>query len=335
MTTPIRTKIEGTGFYMPKKILHNKDIEKIVDTNDEWIFERTGIRERRICSTEGGEWPTDMAYKATQEALKNANLVPNDIDLIIFASVTPDMKLPNSASILQTKLGITNKCGCLDIAAACSGFVYGLTLANGLIKSGMNKHVLIVASEMLSREVDWKDRGSCILFGDGCAVAIVGPNTDSNDPSDVIASFMGADGTGMEFFHQPIGGAVQPITKENLEKGDYFMKMKGREMFKVATRTLAENAKKMLEAGNITYEDIDWFIPHQANIRIIETTAKLLKINLDKVIINIEKYGNTSAGTIPIAFHEAILDGRIKRGDLILFDTFGAGLTTAAALLRY
>lgn len=335
MTTEIRTKIKGTGFYLPKRILHNKDIEKMVETDDQWIFERTGIRERRICSTEGGEWPADMAYHASLEALKNANLEPNDIDLILFASVTPDYKLPNSATILQTSLGITNQCGCLDIAAACSGFIYGLNLANGMIKTGVNKNILVVASEMLSREVDWSDRASCILFGDGCAVAIVSANDNPEDSSEILASYLGADGTGREYFDQPIGGSVNPMTIENLEKGDHYMQMRGREMFKVATRTLAKNAKTMLEAANMTYEDIDWFIPHQANIRIIETTAKLLNINLDKVVINIEKYGNTSAGTIPIAFHEAILDGRIKRGDVILFDTFGAGLTTGATLFRY
>lgn len=335
MAARIRTKIKGTGHYLPTKRLHNTDLEKMVDTSDEWIYERTGIRERRICSTEGGEWPTDMAYHATLEALKNANMEPNDIDMIFFASVTPDVKLPNSASILQTKLGITNKCGCLDIAAACSGFVYGLNLANGMIKTGVMKNILVVASEMLSREVNWKDRSSCILFGDGCAVAVVGENTDPNDKSDILASYLGADGTGRKYFDQPIGGSVQPIQIENLEKEDYFMQMHGREMFKVATRTLANNAKMMMEQAAIDYSDIDWFIPHQANIRIIETTAKLLGVDLEKVIINIEKYGNTSAGTIPIAFHEAISDGRIKRGDIILFDTFGAGLTTGATLFRY
>ena len=330
----IKTKIKSTGIYLPKKIMHNTDLEKIVETDDEWIYERTGIRERRICSTEGGEWPTDMALHATKDALKEANMEPNDIDLILFASVTPDMKLPNSASILQTKLGITNKCGCLDIAAACSGFVYGLNMASAMIKTEMVKNVLVVASEMLSREVDWTDRGSCILFGDGCSVAIVGKNEDG-DESDIISTLLGADGTGKEFFDQPIGGAVTPLTADNLIAGDHYMKMKGKEMFKVATRTLARNAKEVTAKSGYTLADVDWLVPHQANYRIIETTAKLLGITLENTIINIEKYGNTSAATIPIAFHEAVKDGRIKRGDLILFDTFGAGLTTAATLLRY
>ncbi len=335
MAAQIKTKIKGTGHYVPKKIVTNTDLEKIVDTNDEWIYERTGIKSRHICSTDGGEWPTDMAYHASIEALKNAEMEPNDIDLILFATLTPDVKLPNSASILQTKLGITNHCGCLDIAAACSGFVYGLNMANAMVKTGAVKNVLVVASEMLSREVNWKDRNSCILFGDACAVAIVGENTNPEDRSDILATLLGADGTGREYFDQPIGGAIHPITQENLEKGDYFMQMHGREMFKVATRTLAENARKIMEKAGLDYTDINWLIPHQANVRIIQTTAKLLDINLDKVIINIENYGNTSAATIPLAFHEAIQDGKIKRGDIILFDTFGAGLTTGATLFRY
>lgn len=329
-----KTKILGTGYYLPKKILTNSDLEKIVETNDDWIFERTGIRERRICNTEEGEFPTDMAYNATQEALENSDLQPDDIDLIIFATVTPDMKIPNSSTILQTKLGIKNKCACLDISVACSGFVYGLNIANSMIQTGMAKNVLIVGSEMLSREVNWKDRSICILFGDGCGVAIVGRSTES-ESSQILSSYLGADGTGREFFNQPVGGAVTPITKQHLEEESHFMKMKGGEMFKVATRTLANSAKKVIKDANLTLDDIDWLIPHQANIRIIETTGKLLGIDPSKVVINIEKYGNTSAATIPIALHESIINKKIKRGDHILLDAFGAGLTFGATLLKY
>ena len=328
------TKILGTGAYLPEKIMTNDDLSKIVETNHEWIFERTGIAERRICSTEGGEWPTDMAKKATLQALEAAGIVENDIDMIIFASVTPDMKLPNSASILQTKLGITNKCTCLDIAVACSGFVYGINMADSFIKTGMAKKVLVVGSEMLSREVNWSDRSICILFGDGCGVAIVG-ETPSGEDSKVHATHLGSDGSGKEFFHQKIGGAVEPITRSHLEENSHFMTMKGREMFKVATRTLAENAKIVCEKSGIPLEDVDWLVPHQANIRIIETTGKLLGFPPEKVIINIQKYGNTSAATIPIAFHEAIKEGKIKRGDKVLFDAFGAGLTFGSTLLTY
>ncbi len=327
-------KVLGTGMYAPKKVVTNFDLEKIVETNDQWIFERTGIRERRICSTEGGEFPTDMAHYATLDALKAANLQPNDIDFIIFASVTPDVKLPNSACILQVKLGITNNCTCLDISVACSGFVYGVNMANSFIKTGMAKNVLVVGSEMLSREVNWKDRNSCILFGDGCGVAIIG-RAEVESESKILSSILNSDGTGGEFFDQPVGGAVTPITPEHIQEGTHFMQMKGKEMFKVATRTLAENGRKVLEMANMTKEEITWVVPHQANIRIIETTANLLGMSMDKMIVNIDKYGNTSAATVPIAFHEAIADGRIKRGDIILFDAFGAGLTAGATLLRY
>lgn len=327
-------KILGTGMYAPKKVLTNFDLESIVETNDQWIFERTGIKERRICSTEGGEFPTDMAYNATLDALKNANLKPNDIDFIIFASVTPDVKLPNSACILQVKLGITNNCACLDISVACSGFVYGVNMANSMIKTGLAKNVLVVGSEMLSREVNWKDRNSCILFGDGCGVAIVG-RAEEGSESKILASILNSDGTGGEFFDQPIGGAVTPISAEHIAEGSHFMQMKGKEMFKVATRTLAENGRKCLEMAEMNLDQVDWVVPHQANIRIIETTANLLGMSMDKMIVNIHKYGNTSAATVPIAFHEAIMDGRIKRGDIVLFDAFGAGLTAGATLLKY
>lgn len=329
-----RTKIKGTGIYLPKKEVTNFDLEKMIETNDQWIFERTGIKARRICSTEGGEFPADMAHKAALDALKTAKLEPNDIDMIIFASVTPDYKLPNSASLLQTKLGITNQCACMDIAVACSGFVYGLNMADSFIKTGLAKNVLVVGSEMLSREVDWSDRSICILFGDGCGLAVVGRDEEEGD-SDVLGSHLGADGTGKEYFEQLIGGAVNPLQKHHIDEGSHFMQMRGKEMFKVATRTLAQNARIVIEKAGLTLEQIDWMVPHQANIRIIETTGKLLGIAPEKVVVNIEKYGNTSAATIPIALHEAIEDGRIKRGDLVLLDTFGAGLTSGASVLRY
>ncbi len=332
--TEYKVKIKGTGMFVPEKVLTNDDLSKMVETNDQWIFERTGIRQRRISNTEGGEFPSDMAYHASLQALKEANLEPNDIDMILFGSVTPDYKLPNTAVILQQKLGITNHCAALDIAAACSGFVYGTNMAQAMIKTGMMKNILVVGSEMLSREVNWEDRASCILFGDGCGVAIIGRSEDGED-SDILATHLGADGTGKEFFDQPIGGAVYPITSEDLDNRTHFMQMKGREMFKVATRTLAQNAKTVLEKANLKLEDVDWLVPHQANIRIIETTGKLLGIDPEKVIVNIDKYANTSAATVPMAFHEAIQDGRIKRGDIVLFDAFGAGLTTGATLLRY
>ena len=330
----IKTKILGLGIYLPQKVLHNKDIEKIVETTDAWIFERTGIRERRVSSTDGGEFPTDMAMKATEEALKEAKIDRNEIDMIIFASVTPDMPIPNSSTILQTKLGITNKCGCFDVAAACSGFVYSLDLADSMIKSKKAKNVLVVGSEMLSTIIDWEDRGSCILFGDGCGAAILGQTPEGED-SDILASYLSADGTGKEYFNSPVGGATEPLTINNIARKEHLMHMKGKDMFKVATRTLAQNSKVVLEKAKLGVHEIDWLIPHQANIRIINTTVELLDFDPKKVVINIEKYGNTSSATIPIAMYEAIKDGRIKRGHNLVFSTFGAGLTSASMIVRY
>lgn len=328
------TKVLGTGYFVPEKILTNHDLAKIVDTNDEWIRERTGIVKRHICSRDKEEYPTDMGLKATHMALKAAGLEVDDIDMILFASCTPDLPLPNSATILQTKLGIKNKCAALDIAAACSGFVYGFNMANSFIQTGMLNNVLIVGSEMLSPELDWNDRGTCILFGDGCGAAIVGPTPDG-ESSQVLSGVLGADGTGKDFFLKNHGGATSPITAQILAERSHFMKMQGQEMFKVAVRTLAKNAQKVLKDAGVTAEEVKYVVPHQANIRILEATAKALGMSMDKFIINIQDYGNTSAATVPIAFHEAVADGRIQRGDLILFDAFGAGLTSGATLLRY
>ena len=327
-------KIVSTGMFLPKKVVSNKDLEKLVDTNDEWINERTGIKNRHISSLNGGEFPSDMALYATQDALKQAGLEPNDIDMIIFASVTPDVKLPNTACLLQQKLGITNRCTAFDIAAACSGYVYGVNMATSFVQTNLIKNALVVGSEMLSRELNWKDRNTCILFGDGCGVGIVG-RAKEGESSKILATHLGSDGAGKEFFESPIGGAIEPITIQHLEEGTHYMRMKGREMFKVATRTLAECAHAVLEKANMSLADVDWVVPHQANARIIETTAKILGISMEKVIMNIENYGNTSAATVPIAFHEAISDGRIKRGDIVLLDAFGAGLTFGSTLLRY
>jgi len=331
----IKTRISGLGIYLPEQIITNKDLEKTLDTSDEWIFERTGIRARHRCSTTGGEFPSDMALKASQEALKQAKLNPNDIDFILFCYVTPDYKVPNTASILQSKLGITNKCPCLDLSAACSGHVYAMSLANSLLKTGIAKNILIASAEMLSREVDWEDRSICILFGDGCGVFILSAHTDPNSKADIHASHLETDSNGSEFFNHYIGGAVTPLTQEHLLARNHFMQMKGKEMFKVATRTLASNALKALEKANLSIEEVDWVIPHQANSRIIETTGKLLGLSPEKIIDRICYTGNTSAASIPLAFHAAIEEGLIKRGQTILFDAFGAGLTSGALVFTY
>lgn len=327
------TRILSTGIYLPKKVMTNHDLAKIVDTSDDWIRERTGIVERRIADPKD-ELPTDMALKASRDALKAANLEPDDIDLILFATCFPDQPLPNSACLLQDKLGIKNKCGAIDIMAACSGFVYGLNMANPFIQTGAYKHILVVGSEFLNAHVDWQDRNTCILFGDGCGVAIVGP-AEENQSSTILGSVLSADGGGKDAFHLIHGGTRSPITHEILDKRDHFMKMNGKEIFREAVRTLAENAEKCLEQAKVKPEEVDWVVPHQANKRIIEAAMNRLDIPMEKVIINIEKYGNTSAATVPVAFHESIQSGKIERGQTVLFDVFGAGLTSGATLLRY
>ena len=334
MPTFSKSKVKATGIYLPKRVLTNRDLEKIIDIDDEWIFERTGIRERRMSSTEGGEWPTDMAYYATQDILKESGLDANTIDMILFATLTPDFKFPSSACILQEKLGMANKCASFDISAACSGFVYGMAIADSLIKTGTVENILIIGSEMLSREINWSDKNTCAIFGDGCGAFLVGKNEDDNT-SEVLAVHLSADGTQSDLLIQPVGGAVFPVTREHLEKKNSSLAMKGKEMFKAATRTLAENAKIVVDKAGLTLEDVSWFVPHQANARILQTTGKLMNIPHEKVVMNIEKYANTSAATVPIAFHEAVQDGRIQRGDLVVLNAFGAGATSAAVLLRY
>ena len=273
-----------------------------------------------------------MAFQATLKALESAGASANDIDFILFATCSGDYLLPNCASILQDKLKITNQCGALDIAAACSGFVYGFNMADAMIKTGMSKLVLVVGAEMLSSYLNWQDRTSCILFGDGCGVALLGA---SDDESQVLSSILAADGSGKEFIKINAGGTAQPHNQESISSADRFISMQGREMFKVATRTLAENGRQAVEAAGLTLSDIDWVVPHQANVRIVETAAKRLDIPSEKILMNIEKFGNTSAATIPTVFDEGIRQNKIKRGHHVLFITFGAGLTSGATVIRY
>jgi len=328
----IQTQILGTGSYHPEKIVTNDDLAKLVDTNHEWIMERTGIAERRVCKQDGGEFPSDMAYEATLVALEQAGLSANDLDMIIFATCQGDQHLPNTACLLQQKLGIENKCASVDIGAACSGFIYGLNMANSFIQTGLQKNILVIGSEMISPFLDWNDRKTCILFGDGCGVAIVGPSTGD---SQVLASHLGADGSGKDFISKVSGAAVRPVTHEVLDSGENYIKMQGQEMFKIASRTMTEEVKRVVAEAGLELSDIDWLVPHQANLRIIDMVGRMLRIPEEKVIINIEKYANTSAATVPMALDDAIRDGRVKRGDIVCLVAFGAGLTFGATLLRY
>ncbi len=321
---------------LPQKILTNQDLESFLDTSDEWIVERTGIKQRHISSTdpEKHELASDLALKASAEALQAAGIEANDLDFILFATTTPDWALPNTACILQRKLGIQNQCAALDIAAACSGFTYGMHLAASLISSQAAKNILLVGAEVLSSTVDWTDRSSCVLFGDGAGAAVL-TRTNDDENSRILSSHLGADSSGIDFFSQPVGRTQYPATAERLANREQFMRMKGPEMFKVASRTLARSAERVIKMAGISIEQIDWLVPHQANIRIIEKTSELLQIPREKTIINIDRYANTSAATIPIAFHEAVAEGKIKRGDTILFDAFGAGLTAGACVFIY
>jgi 3-oxoacyl-[acyl-carrier-protein] synthase-3 len=326
-------KILGTGKYFPEKIMTNDDLSKLVDTNDQWITERTGIKERRISDLSKDEFPSGMAEHASRMALKEANLEPNDIDLILFSVTIPDMLFPNTASRLQERLGITNMCGCLDINAACSGWVYGLELANSLIKTGVHKHILLVGCEMTSGFNNWEDRSTCILFGDGAGAVVLGASKDGE--SQLYSSVLSSDSSKKDSLILPHGGAHSPITYEILDKKQQFCQMDGQIVFKNAVKTMAMHSLTVLNNAGITMDQVNWFIPHQANLRIIEATANRLEFPMEKVIINVQKYANTSSASIPAALNEAIQAGKIKRGDIILVAAFGAGLTSAAAVFKF
>ncbi|MEW6058292.1 MAG: beta-ketoacyl-ACP synthase III [Bdellovibrionota bacterium] len=328
-----KTKILSTGSAFPESRVTNDDLAKSVDTNDAWVVERTGIRARRIVNRDKGETNSELALRASQQALQRAGVAASEIECILFATVSPDYVMPNTACVLQEKLG-AKKAAALDISAACSGFVYGLSIADAFIRAGQFKTILLVGSEVLSPLVNWEDRGTCILFGDGAGVALLG-RTSADDKSGVYSTHLYADGWLKDLFIAPAGGTALPITHEILDQKLHLMQMKGREIFKVAVRMLADCAIEALEKNGFTVKDLDWMVPHQANLRIVEAVAKRLDFPMEKVIMNIEEYGNTSAATVPTAFDEAVVQGKIRRGDLVLFDVFGAGLTYGSALLRY
>lgn len=326
-----RTRIAGTGAFLPEKRLSNQDLEKMVDTNDQWIRERTGIRWRRIA--EDGVNTSDLAYEAAKIALKEAGLKPTDLDLILVATASPDTYMPNTACLLQMKLG-AGRCAALDISAACSGFVYGFTIADQFIKSGMYKNILMVGAEILHRYVNYKDRETCILFGDAAGAAVLTRAEDGQD-SKVYSSHLHADGDISHLFELPAGGTKMPFSKQVLDENLQFVRMKGREIFKHAVRTMSDACEEALKKNEMSPDDVSWIIPHQANLRIIEAVAKHFGIGMDRVVVEIEDTGNTSAATIIVAMDRAIRDGRIKRGQNILLTAFGAGITSGSLLLRY
>ncbi len=325
----LRSRIVGIGSYLPRKVLHNNDLQRMVDTSDEWIMERTGIRERRIASKR--EAASDLALKASKKALQNGGVKPVEIDTIIVATMSGDMPMPSTATLIQGRLGARNAAA-FDINAACSGFIYGLGIADSFIRSGMSKRLLLVGVEVNSKFIDWQDRSSCVLFGDGAGAVVMEPTTTK---SGILSTHLYSDGKYWHLIYVPGGGSKHPTSEASVKGRMHFIKMKGNETFKLAVRTLEELAIKTLSANGIKPSEISLLIPHQANLRIIKAIAQRLGMPMGKVIVNLDKYGNTSSASIPIALDEASKNGRIRRGDYILLVAFGSGLTWASALIKW
>lgn len=317
ITNKLYSKIAGTGSYLPKKILSNQDLETMVDTTDEWIFTRTGIRERHLAAE--GEFTSDLAYEAAKNAINSAGITVDEIDLIIVATTTPDKIFPSVATMLQRKLGIAG-CPAFDVQAVCSGFVYALATADNFIKAGAAKCALVLGAETFSRIVDYTDRSNCILWGDGAGAIILQASLEQG----VISTHLHADGNYEHMLHVP-----------RSEIGFDTITMEGNAVFKMAVNTLDQIVDETLAANGMQKSDIDWLVPHQANIRILQATAKKLDMSMDKVVVTVDKHGNTSAASIPLALDVAVRDGRIKQGDVILMEAFGGGFTWGSALIKY
>lgn len=315
------SRIIGTGSYLPAKVLSNLDLEKLVETTDAWIVERTGIRQRHVADE--GELTSDLALRAAEKAIEAAGIDVSEIDLIVVATTTPDRIFPSTACALQAKLGIENGCPAFDVQAVCSGFVYALTVANQFIKSGQVRHALVVGAETLSRITDWSDRSNCILWGDGAGAVVLKAATEPG----IISTHIHADGRYQDLLF--VDGGVS-LKKE----GECYMRMSGNAVFKMAVKTLDAIVDETLEANGLTKTDIDWLVPHQANIRIIQATAKKLGMGMENVVVTVDRHGNTSAASIPLAFDTAVRDGRIKSGELVLLEAFGGGFTWGSVLLK-
>lgn len=325
------TVILGTGSYAPARVLTNAELSTMVDTSDEWIRTRSGIRERHIAAP--GESTSDMAVQAARAALQDAGLTPTDIDLLVVATVTPDLLLPAASCIVQHKLGMRTDTACFDLNAACSGFVYALDTASAMVASGRYKRALIIGVEKLSSVVDWQDRTTCVLFGDGAGAAVLGV---SDQPGvGLLGTKLGAYGDCVDLLYITHGGSDQPTTPESIAARNHCIRMKGKEVFKIAVRAMDEAARDILEQQGISADQIALVIPHQANLRIIEAISQYLKLPMERFYVNVDRYGNTSAASIPIALDEARRAGRIKAGDITLLVAFGAGLTYGSALIRW
>ena len=310
----INSRITGTGSYLPERVLTNEELAKTVDTTHDWIVERTGIHKRHIVAD--GQTTVDMAEAAARNALEAANLTPNDIDLIIFATTTPDRIFPSSACLLQKKLGI-HECPAFDVQAVCTGFIYALDIANRFIKTSGAKRALVIGAESMSKIVDWNDRGTCILFGDGAGAVIL----EASEEAGILSTHIHADGDHDALLQVPVGKK--------------YLTMEGNDVFRMAVKTLGRIVDETLAANNLEKSDIDWLIPHQANIRIIKATAKKLGMNMDHVVVTVNEHGNTSAASVPLALDHAVRNGQIKSGELLLLEAFGGGFTWGSALVRF
>ena len=324
-----RAGILGTGHAYPEGILTNADLAELVETSDEWITTRTGIKQRRKAAP--GEYTSMFAVRAAQKAIERARIDPSDIDLLLCATVTPDQILPSTGCIIQAELG-ANNAAAMDVVAACSGFLYGVALANSMIQNGQSKYALVIGSEILTQYVDYTDRQTCVLFGDGAGAAVLGPVEGDKG---ILGAKIKSDGRYEEQLFSPGGGTRRKPTAETLAAGDHFFKMKGNELFKVAVRSMAEISRDVLENAGLTPADIDIFIPHQANQRITEAVADRLNVDSSKVYSNIAVHGNTSSASIPIALDECVTSGRIKEGDLVMMTSFGGGVTWGGVLVRW
>ncbi len=325
----MRAGILGTGHSYPEGILTNAELEKMVDTSDDWITSRTGIKQRRKAAP--GEYTSMFAVRAARQAIERAGLQPEDIDLLLCATVSPDQILPSTGCIIQAELG-ANKAAAMDIVAACSGFLYGLTIADTMVRTGQSKYALVIGAEVLTQYVDYTDRNTCILFGDGAGAAVLGP---VNGDRGILAARIKSDGRYEEQLFSPGGGTRRPASAETLAAGDHFFKMRGNELFKVAVRSMTEISREVLEEAGLSANDVKLFIPHQANQRITDGVAGKLNVESERVYSNIAMHGNTSSASIPIALDECVKAGRISTGDLVLMASFGGGVTWGSVLVRW
>ena len=331
MTELVQAKIAGLGSAFPENVMTNQDLEKLVDTSDEWIRQRTGIERRHIAPK--GLNNSDLGAEASKAALEAAGVDASDVELILYCTNSPDKLLPATACIMQPKIGALNAAA-FDINAACAGWILGLSVAQQYVRTGMYRNVLVVGAEVLSRIVNWEDRNTCVLFGDGAGATLVTP-ASAGEESRILSTHMQSDGRQEGVLDMKAGGTQRPVDADVLAERSQFISMKGKELFKFAVRAMADRCIEAMQANKVSAEDIDWVVPHQANIRIVDAIAERLGVPREKVVLNLQEYGNTSAATVPTAMDGAIRDGRIQRGQLVLLVTFGGGLTSASALVRW